>query len=304
MRPPPEEDAEAQRHIGQQGGPDLPADGVGVVAEEVGELKGLFEFFEEALDAPAAAVKIGDGLGAPFHIVGEENHFAEFAVHLDPGGDAAQFDGVNLLDLAGQSDEVIPQNVSVCSRMKFADDATLEFVLGAGEPEDAAHGEVGEMGEIEIGLVEEDDFTRLNIGAKLARAAIVVFGRGIQDDAAREEGLEVEAKMAFGGRLAAAMFGPVQGAGHELNGGRIHHMDEPLETEGKARTVLAAEGGLDGLQMFHHRPEKFFSHLRIPGAVGVRERVLGRGRGTPQCRQRAGVQPQGVAHVVESEGWG
>src|ERR1039457_1689075 len=57
--------AEAQQHISQQGCPHLPADRVGGVAEEVGQLEGLFELLEEHLDLPTAAVKVSDGLGAP-----------------------------------------------------------------------------------------------------------------------------------------------------------------------------------------------------------------------------------------------
>jgi hypothetical protein len=70
--------------------------GVGVMAEEVGQLQRLFEFLEEHLDTPAATVEIGDGLRAPSHVVGQKNHFPEFAVHLDQSGDAAQFDRIKL----------------------------------------------------------------------------------------------------------------------------------------------------------------------------------------------------------------
>jgi len=93
VRPLAQPGAEAQQHIGQQGRPDLPFDGAGAVAEEVGQLEGLFEFLEEGFDAPAAAIQVGDGLGAPLQVVRQENHFAELAVHLDEGRDAAEFDG-------------------------------------------------------------------------------------------------------------------------------------------------------------------------------------------------------------------
>src|SRR5450631_1240322 len=39
-----------QQHIHQQGDPDLPAHGVGVVAEEVGQLQCLLDLFEEDLN--------------------------------------------------------------------------------------------------------------------------------------------------------------------------------------------------------------------------------------------------------------
>ena len=47
----------ADEQIGQQGGPDLPAHGVGAVAEEVGELEVLFDLLEENFYRPARFVK-------------------------------------------------------------------------------------------------------------------------------------------------------------------------------------------------------------------------------------------------------
>ena len=82
------------------------------------------------------------------------------------------------------------------------------------------------MVEVHICLVEDNDFTPLNTGAKLSGPDAVMLGGGIHDGAAWQEGLEIEPDMAFGGGLAAAMFGPVQGTGHQLNGGRVHDMDE------------------------------------------------------------------------------
>lgn len=74
--------AEAQQHIRQQGGPDLPFDGAFAVAEEISQLEGLLEFLEEDFDGPAAAVEVGDGLRTPVNVVGQENHFAELAIDL------------------------------------------------------------------------------------------------------------------------------------------------------------------------------------------------------------------------------
>jgi len=296
--------AEAQQHIGQQGGPNLPFDGPFTVAEEVGQLEGLFEFLEEGFDAPAAAIQVGDRLGAPFEVVRQENHFAEFAVHLDEGGDAAQFDGIMFGGGTGQGDQVVAQNVAVRSVLKFADDTALQVVLGAGDPADAPHRKVGQMGEVHIRFVEDDDFTRLHTGAKLSGPDGVMFGGGVNNGAAGQEGLEIEPDMAFGGGLAAAMFGPVQGTRHQLNGGRVHDMNEPFETEGELRAPVTAEAGLHSLQMFQHRPEEPLGHLRIASAVGVGKGVFGRRRGTPHRRQRTGVKSQRVTHVVEAEAVG
>ena len=293
---------ETQEHIGQERRPDLPFDGVGVVAEEVGQLQGLFEFLEEDLDAPAAAIEVGDGLGAPLQVVGEKDHFPQLAVHFNKGGDAAQFDRINSLHRRiGQDDQIVPQNVSLGSVLKLAYDPALQIVLGAGDPKDAALGQVGEVGEVEVSLVEDNDFTRLNIGTKLACPPVVMLASGVHDGAAGQKSLEIQADMAFGGSLAPTVLGPVQRPRHQLDGGGVNNVDEALEAEGEPGATVAAESGLQRLQMFQHRPEQLLGHFRIAPAVGVRKRVFGRRRGSAQCRQRPGVQTQGVADVIESE---
>ena len=110
------------------------------------------------------------------------------------------------------------------------------------------------MGEVHIGLVEDDDFTRLDIGAQLAGPLGFMLGGGVHDGAAGQEGLQIEAEMALGGGLAAALIGPVDGAVHQLDGGGIHDMDEAFETESEFRAAVAAKGGLQSLQMIQHGP--------------------------------------------------
>ena len=188
--------------------------------------------------------------------------------------------------------------------LELADDAALEVVFRAGNPKDLAGRQVGQMGEVHIRLVEDDDFSRVDIGAQLAGPLGFMLGGGIHDGAAGQEGLQVEAQMALGGGLAAAMFGPVEGAGHQLDGGGVHDVDEAFETESEFRAAVAAKGGLQGLQMIQHGPEQLFGHFRVAGAIGMRQGVFWRGRGRTQRRQRAGVKPQRVANVVEAEAVG
>ena len=84
------------------------------------------------------------------------------------------------------------------------------------------------MGEVHVSLVEDDDFTRMDIGAKLAGADTVMLGGGAHDGAAGQEALEIEPDMTLGGGFAPAMFGPIQRAGHERDGGGVHDMNEAL----------------------------------------------------------------------------
>ena len=305
VAPLPQKGAEAQEDISQQRGPDLPFDSVGAVTQKISQLEGLFEFLEEDLDAPTAAIQISDGLGAPSEVVGQKDHLAEFAVDFDQGHHPTQPDGINFLHgRSGQFDPVIAQEIVKAPGLESAHDAALQVVLGASDPEDLATGQVGQMFKVHVSLVENDDFTRLNTGAKFAGTPVVMFTGGVDNGTTGQEGLEVEPDMAFSGSLAPTMLGPVQRAGHQLNGGRIHDVNESLEAEGESGCAVAAKSGLQRLQMFQHRPEELFGHIRIAPAVGVRERVFGRGCGPAQCRQRPGVQPQRVTDVIEPEAVG
>ena len=292
---------EAQQQIDEQGRPHLPAHGVGVVAEEVGQLQGLFEFLEKYLDAPAAAVEIGDGLRAPDHIVGQKNHFPEFAVHLDQGGNAAQFDRIKLFGRAGQGDQVVAQNVSVRASLKFADDAALQIVLGARDPEHLAHGQVSEMGEVQIRLVKDDNLPGLYARTHFPRPQVVMFPSGGHQRELGQERLQIQPHMAFGGRLTPAMFGPVQTPGDQLDGGRVHDVNHPLEPEGETRPVLCAKVRGQRLQVRQHFPEQLFGQAGIPLPVGMGKPVLARRCGPANRRQRPGAQPQGIANVIEAQ---
>lgn len=301
VTPPPQPGAEAQEDISQECRPDLPAHGVGVVTQKVGQLQGLFEFLEEGFDAPTAAIEISDGLGAPSEIVGQENHFPHFSIHLDQCHNAAQADRIIFGRRAGQFDQVVAQDVAEPSVLKFADDAKLQVVFGAGDPKDFTLGQVCQVREVHVSFVEDDDFTRMDIGAKLAGADAVMLGGRADDGAGGQETLEIKPDMTLGGGFAPPMFGPIQRTGHERNGGGVHDMDEPLETKREAGRVMAGEGGLERLQMIQHGPEELLGHFRITGAIGVRESVFAGRRCRAQGRERTGVQTQGVTHIIEPQ---
>lgn len=126
---------EAQQHIGQQGGPDLPFDGAFAVTQEVGQLERLFKLLEKDFDGPAAPIQAGDGLGAPGDVVGQENHRAQLAVHFNHGGDTAQGEGINFSHLrVGQNNQVIAEDMALGALLELADDAALNIVFGAGDP--------------------------------------------------------------------------------------------------------------------------------------------------------------------------
>ena len=98
------------------------------------------------------------------------------------------------------------------------------------------------------------------------------------------------------------MLGPIHTPGHQLNGGRVYDVNQAFEPEGELGAMPSTKTRMELLQMFEHRPEQRLGHFRVALSVGVGEGILtGRGRAANR-RQRTGVQPQGVAHVIESQG--
>lgn len=282
----------------------MPLHGVGAVAEEVRQLEGLLDLLEEHLDLPAATVKISNGLRAPFQVVRQKGHLPQLAVHFDQCHDTTQLDGIVFARRAGEADQVVAQDVPVAAPLETAHDPAAQVVLGAGDPKDAAYRQIGQMGEIQIRLVEDDNLPGPHARAEFAGAEAVVFPSGADDGEAEQEGLQVQAEMTFGGGLAAAVFGPVETAGDKLNGGGIHQMDGALEAEGKLGATAAPKAGMELLEMFEHPPEEVLGHLGWALPVGGGKAVLAGRAGPAQGRERTRVQPQGVADVVEAEGVG
>src|SRR5271156_3338355 len=66
----PHQDVEQQRR------PDLPADRVGAVAQEIAQLQALLDLFKEHFNLPTAAIQIGHTGGAPGEIVSQKLHLA------------------------------------------------------------------------------------------------------------------------------------------------------------------------------------------------------------------------------------
>ena len=300
-----QECTKAQQQIHQQRCPNLPPHGVGIVAEEVRQLERLLQFLEKDFDAPAAAIEIGDGLRAPSQVVGQEHHLPPFTVHFDQRHDPAQLDRISPPGRPGrQLNQVVTKNVTATARLQFASDTAAQILLGTGDPEHLPLRQVGEVREVDVGFVKDDDLTGGHAGAQFVGSPVVVFAGGVDDSEAGQEGLQVEPHMTFRGRLAPAMLGPIQTPCDQLNGGRVHDMDQALETEGELRSAAGTEARLQLLQMREHGPKQLLGQLRVPLAVGMGKRVLAGRRGRANRRQWSRMQVQRIRHIVETQGMG
>src|SRR5690606_9480686 len=265
----------------------------------------LLEFLEAALDRPPAAVEVGHALGAPGEVVCQENHLAQLAVHLHPRHHPTQ--DVRISSAGGsaaQLDDLVGENGAVRSSLELAYDAELKVVLGARDPEDVARRQVGEVLEVNVRFVEDDDFPWFDARAQLARPEVVVLAGGVDDGKARQEALEVEADVALGGGFAAPVPGPVHAPGDQLDGCGIDDVNGAFEAEGEAWATTATELRNEPLEVVEHRPEEGLGHGRIAFAIGMREAVLARRSGPADGSERAGSKAEGIGNVVESQGVG
>src|SRR6266498_2275191 len=240
--------AEAQEHIGQERRPYLPAYCIGVVSQEVGQLQRLFDLLEEYLDLPATPIQIDDGLCAPFQVIRQKRHFPQLPVHFHHGDDPPQPRRIEPTRSRGfHLHHVVAQNIADASPLIPPDHPKLHPLLSARHPGYPALEQLEEVEQIQIGFVENHDLPGQQARAQLPSLLGVAVTRRVHDSKSWQKTLQVQPQMTFGRRLAPSMLGPVHAVGHQLNGGRIHEVDHPLETKGKSGPPPAAEAGTQTL---------------------------------------------------------
>src|ERR1700678_7706 len=161
-------DKEAQEKVNEEGGPDLPLNGVGRVAQEVDQLDGLLNLFEKNLYGPAAAVKFTDGGGSPLGVVGQEDHDALLAVDLNACRDPSQETRIVLASVVAlQNDEFILEDALIRTFGQAPFHPACHVVLGPGDKEDAPLHERPEVTEVDIRFVKNHDFSLGETSAQL-----------------------------------------------------------------------------------------------------------------------------------------
>ena len=299
VRPLTAEGDEAKQHVKQHGGPKLPAYGMLGVTQKVADFEGLFDLLEEGFDAPAASIQIADTGSRPLEVVRQENHGNPFAVDLDPCLDSAQAPGILSAGLVSdQGDLVVADDIAFGSFQIFPVDPVAEIVLGPGNPENAASGQIEEVGKVNVGLVEDGDLAGLQPGAELHGAGIVMMGSFFDDGEGREESLQVQAKMHLRRRLTTSVLGPVHAVGHQGYRARIDGVNGFLESSGQSLVASrGSESRLDALEARKRRPKELFHQLGIPSRIGVAQSVSRRSLRPAQKAQPRKPKSGGVANV-------
>lgn len=193
------------------------------MSQKVADAEGLFDLFEKYFNAPAAFVKGSDGAGGPWGIVGDEGHQHAFAVEFDEHFHSPQFDGILFAAFANaEQNEIVTLDVALGLFEEFLSHGVSHVVFGSGNPVDAALMQGKEVLVVDVGFVEEHDFTFLEVGAELLGAGVVVVAGFFDDGTGGKKGLEVEAQVHFGSSFAAAVFGPVERVGYERDGAGVN----------------------------------------------------------------------------------
>ncbi len=176
----------------------------------------------------------------------------------------------------------------------------FHVILGPGDPPDAPGEQIEQVVEVHVCLVENHDFSGSDTRTDLSGALVVVVGGGVHDGKGRQEAVQVEAQMHFGGRLATPVFGPVHTICHQLDDRRIHRMNPDFEAPQQTLALTSLrESRLDMLEVPEHRPEQLLGKISAPGLVGVGKGVAG-GRGDSETREYGSFETQPVANIVES----
>lgn len=157
------------------------------------------------------------------------------------------------------------------------------------------------MFQFQIGAIANDDFASFDARAEGSRINIVVrFGR-IDDDHPRQQALEIQAHMTFGGGLAPTVAGPIQAIGDQLNDRRVDDMDRPLEAMQRSAPPSTYKAGRKAAQVIEHPPKELLGHGSGPDLVGMRKAVAAGSNRATNARQRAGMQAERIANIVETQ---
>ena len=293
---------ESQQQVGQQPGPDLPLDGALVGADEVAQLQGLLDLLEEQFDRPARPIEFGDGAGAPVGVVGDEGHLAFHTVDRDQRRDPPQHGRVAFRRLhPRRAHEFVLEDLSRARQFLYGFEEHPPLV--AQDEEDAARVQVGKEVKIDVGAVGQQHVARHQVGAQRRGAHRIVVPGVLHDGERGQESADIQAHVALGGRLPAAVPSPVDAGQGELQGRGVHREDAALHSEDEPGVpAVRGKTRADFAQVIEHRPIQRLGHCRVARTVGVGERVPRRWRCPAGAHELGLMHAQRVAGLVQTVG--
>lgn len=141
---------------GNQGCPNLDAQGVLALTNKGFDLEGLLERFEEQLDLPAVLVDVRDGAGLEVMVIGQQGELS--LVLLVPDHDTTQERGASLGCFgSGETDRLIRQDGKVLWHRLCRHNLVLGIVFEPGDEEDTLVGPSVEQGVVDVPAIHDHD---------------------------------------------------------------------------------------------------------------------------------------------------
>lgn len=290
---------EAQQHIHQQGRVHLPPHRVRVVPQKIAQPERLFDLFEKRLNVPTPLVQVAHRARTPRQIVGDKDHQPFFSLNFDIRFYPSQHHALVLGPR--ERNELIFEYPLHAKAQIFLHSISHVF-LGAAHPPDPSLIQIPKVIEIDVRLVENDDFSGTNACADFACPLVIVMGSGIHDGERGKKTVQIKSEVHFGSGLAAAVFGPVEAVGDQFHDGGIHCVNPDFETSQEPLAFFTCgKTRLNVLKVSENRPEERFDKVGGTNLVCVRKGVARR-RGDVEPAQRGSFESKPVANVVETDG--
>ena len=281
-----------QQQQGDQGCPNLDAEGVFAGADEGLDGQVLLEGLEEQLYLPALLVDGGDGGGAELQQVGEQDDLP--LVFGIPYHRAAQKAGTVRPSLeASKANDLIGEDVAILREFAFLDHFKRGVVLQAGHEENAGHAPASKQGVIDIAAI--DGHNRTGIQAEgVGQFDVAAFGFGEQDIGGQVV-VMIQQDVGLDATLSAAEPGPRKQTQAERDGGGVQAEEFVLE----AKLVLAGAQGMLPAEAGQYRKEEFLEQRRRAVFVGVGQGGATGRFGDSHMHQASEAAPQAIANLTQ-----
>jgi len=284
-----------QQEHGDQGCPNLDAQGVFADAHETFNLEVLLEGFEEEFDLPAGTIDFGQRCSAKVQMVGQQDDRA--LVFFVPHHDASQ--GMRAFGWgvdAGKPDDFVGQDVAVLRDRPPLDDLVDGVFFHAGDEEDSLGNPRGKLLVMVVGAVHDDDGAR-GQAQQMQNFRIVSFGFRNQNEGGHVV-VVVQEDMGFDAALGAPELRPWKQAQTQGHRGRIQREQFILEPElvlARAKPSLVAKP-------LHKRPEQFLEQCGGAVCVGIGQGGFVRGVLDAHMDELAHAAGQAVADFAQRVG--
>jgi len=204
-----------EQEQGNQGCPNLNAERIFARSHKGLDLEVLLDGLEEHLDFPAVLVDRGDGGGTELQVVGQEDQrplVGRIPNHHPPERGRASLLGFH----AGQTDDVIGQDVAVPGQVSFHDHFVQGVVFHACDEEDAGRCPGAKEGVVVVCLVKSDNGAPGEV-EQVSRGSVMLPGFGDMD-VSRHVVVMVQEDMHLDAAFGAPEIGPRKQAQAERDG--------------------------------------------------------------------------------------